>query len=137
MITRRTSMAPATTDWPVKRPTTRRWSGCRVTALNPAAPSCKGCSCDGCGGGRGSRRRTSSVAPRRNRAKTANTSPMSPVPIRIPAMAGPANAKAPQMTPATTFAAVSSSGVRASCGKSADCTGRVSVMLAATTAMRT
>ena len=50
-------------------------------------------------------------------------------------MTGPTNAIAAEIDPATTFAATSWSGEFASTGKRADCTGRVSVMHPAATAI--
>ena len=58
---------------------------------------------------------------------TANTTPAPTEPSRRPASAGAASRLALSIQPATTFAAVSSSGVRASDGVRTACAGRVTV----------
>ena len=60
-------------------------------------------------------------------AITANTVPTSATPSRTPAAAGAVRTLTLSIHPETTFAAVSSSAVRANAGMRADCAGRVSV----------
>ena len=65
---------------------------------------------------------------------TAKTVPAPPRPSRTPASAGATSTLRLSIQPATTFAAVSSSGVRASDGRSTACAGRVTVTAVAATA---
>ncbi len=67
-------------------------------------------------------------------AMTAKTAPAPPTPSRTPASAGATRTLRLSIQPATTFAAVSSSGVRASDGRSTACAGRVTVTAVAATA---
>ena len=60
-------------------------------------------------------------------ANTAITAPGPPTPMTMPAVSGPPTVPTPSLQLETTFAAVSSAGVRATLGSSADCVGRTIV----------
>ena len=80
---------------------------------------------------RRARGRIESVARNRPTDETANTRAGPPTAVSTPASAGPSSVPAPSIVPDATLAAVSWSGVVATSGSSADCTGRVIVMAVA------
>ena len=87
-----------------------------------------------CAGAGPRSRATVSADPAATPAITANTHPGDETASRTPVAAGAASTLRLSIQPETTLVAVSSSGVRASAGTSADCVGRVTVTAVAAAA---
>jgi hypothetical protein len=119
-----TSRAPEVSVWAPVRPTTTRNAGRRSTVANPAVSSGRkrGRSLRSGGSSRGTWT-TKAADQRRSAPLNAKTAAGPLTASRTPPSAGPANIPTLVIVLATTFAAVSSSGVSTSDGSSAPCAG--------------
>src|SRR5579884_1207482 len=124
-----TPIAPATTICAVYRPISSRSAGTRATAPKPANASAAkdappACARSAAGARAGGVIRATSSADHANVATvTASAGAIPHTPSTSPATAGPAKSETLSIVDDATFAAVSSSGVDATSGSSADCAG--------------